>query len=158
MTTWATPAQAGVITNKAVSQEDLDTAQGVIDIYSNVTVEASGSLSDRDIRWLRYALAWQAVWQASRVDFGSGMDVDQVTQDGHTFSKGYHDAHILAPLARRALFKLSWNKSRTLDPLAPEEAVQLKYGGFDGQDWGGPRSGVSGNEEWLDDSHPWEPM
>lgn len=160
MTTWATPAEAGVITNKSVSQEDLDTAQGVIDLYSNVSIEASGAVGNRNLRWLKYAVSWQAVWQAARVDYGTAMDVDQVTQDGHTFSKGNVDAHILSPVARRALRKLSWNKTRTLDPLSPDEAIALKYGGYsgDGLDWGGPRSGVSGNEEWLDDFSRWEPM
>lgn len=162
MTTWATPAEAGVITNKSVSQEDLDTAQAVIDMYSNVSIAASGSVGVRNLRWLKYAVSWQAVWQAARVDYGTGMDVDQVTQDGHTFSKGNADAHILSPIARRALFKLSWNKSRTIDPLSPDEALALKYGiyngGDDGWDWGGPRIGVTGDEEWLDDISRWEPM
>lgn len=155
MTAWATPAEAAAITNKAVSQDELDSAQVTIELFSNTTVAASGSISARDARWLRYAVSWQAVWQAARVDFGTEMDVDQVTQDGHTFSKGYRDAHILSPMARRCLMKVSWNKSRTLDPLSPEEAVALKYGGGD---WGGPQEGVIGSEEWLDDSHGWEPM
>lgn len=154
MTAWSTPAQAAAITNKAVSQDELDSAQVVIDIYSNVTVEASAGIGARNVRLLRYAVAWQAVWQASRVDFGTGMDVDHVTQDGQTFSKGSADAHLLSPMARKCLFKLSWNKSRTLDPLSQEEAVSLKYGG----DWGGPQPGVSGNEDWLDDQGNWEPM
>lgn len=159
MTAWANPVEASNITNKPVSQEDLDAAQFVIDLYSNVTIEASGGVGAKNLRWLKYAVSWQAVWQSSRVDFGNEMDVTQVTQDGHTFSKGNNDAYILSPIARRALFKLSWNKTRTIDPLSAEDAVQLKYGLNEGDlDWGGPRTGVSGNEEWLDDQHPWEPL
>lgn len=154
MTAWATPSQAAAITNKAVSQDELDSAQAVIDIYSNVTVAASAGIGVRNLRLLSYAVSWQAVWQASRVDFGTGMDVDQVTQDGQTFSKGNADAHLLSPMARKCLSKISWNKTRTLDPLSPDEAIALKYGG----DWGGPRPGVSGDEEWLDDQGDWEPM
>lgn len=155
MTAWATPAQASAITNKPVSQEDLDAAQVVIDLFSNATIEASASIGAKNLRWLRYAVSYQAIWQAARVDFGTEMDVTQVTQDGHTFSKGNAASYELAPLARRALFKLSWNKTRTMDPLSPEEAIALKYGG---SDWGGPQLGVEGNEEWLDDSHGWDPM
>jgi hypothetical protein len=157
MTAWATPVEASIITNKAVSQEDLESAMSVIDLYSNASIEASGNVGARNLRWLKVAVSWQAVWQAARVEYGVNMDVDQVTQDGHTFWKGYEDAHLLAPLARRALFKLSWSKTRTIDPLSPDEAVGLKYGGG-GLDWGGPRSGVSGDEEWLDNQHGWEPM
>lgn len=147
--TWALPAEAQSITNKPVSQEDLDSAQTVIDLYSNVTPFASGSLSDRDIRWLKYAVSWQAVWQGARVGFGEEKDIDQVTQDGMTYMKGNADAHVLSPIARRALFRLSWNKARTLDPLSQEEALYMKTGVL----WN-----ADVTQEWTDEFQRWEPM
>jgi hypothetical protein len=34
--------------------------------------------------------------------------------------------HILGPLAKKALTKLSWMRTRTIDPLTPEQALALR--------------------------------
>lgn len=149
--TWVTGAEASAITNQTVSSNDVDAAHPVIELYSNITTEASATLKPSDLRLLRYAESWQAYWQATQIDVLSRMDADNISQDGVAYSKGNEDALILAPLARRCLLQLSWRRSRTILPLTPEQALRLR--GFRS-----PDTDLTGAEEWLDDRQSWAPL
>lgn len=149
--TWVTGAEATTITGVTVTDEQVAAAHPIIEIFSDVTTAASGSLKPRDLRMLRYAEAYQARWMPTRVDYGSEVDVDQLSQDGISFVKDGPDALILAPLAKRCIHRLSWMRSRTLLPLTPAQALRLR--GFLT-----PETALSGAEEFLDDYQDWEPM
>jgi hypothetical protein len=152
MTSWITPTEATDITNVAeVTAEQISAAQVVIEIYGGVTTAASAALKPRDLRLIRYAVAYQAVWMPSQVDLLTRMDVDNVNQDGIEYSKGDPDAHILAPLAKQCLLRLSWRRTRSLLPLTPEQALRLR--GFLT-----PGTTLTGAEEFLDDRQTWSPM
>jgi hypothetical protein len=151
MATWVTGAEASDITAKTVTDEQVTAAHPIIEIFSNVTSDASAALKPRDVRLLRYAEAYQAAWMPSQVDFTSRMDVDDVDQDGISYSKSDGDAFVLAPLAKRCILRLSWMKSRTVHPLTPEQAARLR-GVLT------PDLQLAGTEEWLDDRQTWEPL
>lgn len=152
MTSWITPTEATDITNAAeVTAEQISAANFVIDIFAGVVVAAAASLKPRDLRMLKGATAYQAVWQRDQIDFLDRMDVDNLNQDGIEYSKGNPDAHILAPLARMCLGQLSWRRSRSLLPLTPGQALRLR--GFLA-----PGTQLTGAEEFLDDRETWTPM
>lgn len=149
--TWCTPTQAQEITNGTVTQAELDAAYQIVELFSNVTTDAETQLKPRDLRNLRKAEAFQAVWMRAQVDYMTRTDVDRVNQDGVSFSKADGDAHTLGPLAKLALQHLSWRQTRTMDPLTPEQALYLR----------GVRTVdtmYTGNEEWLDERDSWGPL
>ncbi len=123
---WATPAEASGITGVTVTQAQLDTANAVIEIYVGVTTAALDNLRPRDVRLLKKGESFQAAWQASQVDYTGRSDTDLVSQDGLQFSKGDPDMHVLAPLAKAAISRLSWRRSRSLVPLTPQQALALR--------------------------------
>src|SRR5690606_28861439 len=101
---WATAEQASEITGKTVTEEDLAVAQPVIDIFSGVVEEQADRLKAKDLRMLRYAVSYQAVWMKGNAGALTGSDVQSATQDSVSFTRfdeGNDDATVLAPLARR---------------------------------------------------------
>lgn len=123
---WATPAEALGITGESVTQAKLDQAYQVVELYTGVTTDALSNLRPRDLRLLKQAEAYQAAWLARQVDYLGRSDFDLVSQDGLQYSKGDRDAHELAPLAKAAISRLSWRRSRTVVPLTPEQALALR--------------------------------
>lgn len=151
MSTWVTAEEATDITNVSVTSGQVAAAHPIIEIFTNITTAASGSLKPHDLRMIRYAEAYQARWMPTRPDYGSEVDVDNVTQDGVAFTKDGDDAMLLAPLASRCIRRLSWMKSRTMLPLTPHQAFRLR--GFLT-----PETQLTGGEEFLDDYQSWTPM
>ncbi len=114
MASWTTEAEVLALTGTTVTAAQLTHAQGVIDLFAGVTLAALPNLSPRNIRLLKLAAGYQAAWQVAQVDVPSRTEVQQVQQDGVSFSTGHPDALVLAPLARRALAQLSWRRNRTV--------------------------------------------
>lgn len=123
---WATPAQALTITRKTVTQAQLDEAYQIVEIEVGFTTDALTYLKPRDLRLLRQAESYQAVWMAAQVDYYERSDSDLASQDGMQWSKGDPDMHVLAPLAARCLRKLSRRRTRSLEPLTPAQALVLR--------------------------------
>lgn len=111
---WATLVDVVDITrNTRATAEHLAMAASVIEIYSNRTVAASGTIGARDKRWLVTAECWQAAWLASQFGYDSRIAAESVTQDGVIVQhRGQHEED-LAPLAARALKNLSWKGSNS---------------------------------------------
>lgn len=116
---WATTDEASSYVGVQVEQAQLDQAQPIIDIYSNVQWEEdfnTDRLRNRDLHLLKLAVSYQAKWMSDQIDVLNRTDVESVNQDGMSFKNAHSDAQILAPLAKRALDKLSWRKARTIQP------------------------------------------
>lgn len=124
--TWATPQEASNITGQSLTQSQLNVAYHVVELYAGVIVDARAALTNRDLRLLKKGEAYQAAWMAGQIGLMDRSDADLVSQDGLQYSKGDQDMHILGPLAKKALMKLSWARTRTWDPLTPEQAVALR--------------------------------
>ena len=115
--TWASTADVQDITGVTVTDAQLRRAQYVIDIVSGRTYEIRPLLVQenrtRDLRWLKQAVAYQAAWMISQPDMFTRMNVTSVNQDTSQAQMGA-SALTLAPLARRALNRVSWKGTRSL--------------------------------------------
>jgi uncharacterized iron-regulated membrane protein len=116
---WATEAETLALTGVTVSTSVLAQAQGVIELFSGMTEDNTTELAGANARMLRVAVAYQAAWMTSQIDVTSRTDVAQFEQDGARFTAGGADALILAPLARRALDRLSWLRRRSARSVRP---------------------------------------
>lgn len=148
MATWATPAEASTITGKTVYQSDLDAAQSIIDLFTDIHIGIASELQPRSLRILKQAVSWQAVWQREQGGTGDdntfGIDTTEKTSEtlgDYSYSKGSpgsgsggstEDQAILSPIAQRWITKLNWKRTRTIDPLTATERVLLEDGDLDG--------------------------
>lgn len=152
MSTWdVTTAMVFEVTKRTVSDDDILMAGEIIDLYSNRTQEASGSMRTRDITWLKKAVCWQAVKCNEEPDLASKMMVQEFTQDGVNVKlsgdgKGGAEWYaMLNPFAARALKNLSWKGTRSL--AIPRSDVPL-----------GPVVGYDFLNESSDNYGRWEPI
>ena len=106
-------------------------------------------VKNRDARLLKKAVIYQAAWMQSKPALFERSDVDLVIQESLQFTKADQDTHVLAPLAKTAIMQLSWRRSRTIDPLTPDQALAIR-GKRTAETHGKSRSGPSGSS--------WEPM
>lgn len=111
---WCTVANVNELTGKIVTEEQRNQAAATIELHVGL-IEAVErvDVSDRDRYWLKLATCYQAAWLAAQADLFERNDVSSAGQDGEnaTFRP---DAHTLAPLARKAIKRLSWRGPRTL--------------------------------------------
>ena len=108
------------VTGQTLTAASIGLAQQVLNMYSNYTPEASGfNMQPFDLMWLRYGLAYQAVWMSQQPGLLYRAEVDSISQDG--LSTHFTDPRniMLAPLALRSLKQLSWQKSRSLRVRTP---------------------------------------
>lgn len=123
---WGTPAEALSVTGEEITQVQLDMASSLLEIFVGVVDTASSNLSGRDLRLLKKAEAYQAAWMSAQVDLFGRSDTTLVVQDGLQYSKGDQEMHILAPLAKASIMRLSWMRTRTIEPLTPAQALALR--------------------------------
>ncbi len=117
MSNWATIADVQLYTGIAVSQENIDSSQFMVEMFTDVeyndTVDASGNalVSSRDLRYLKMAVAYQAAWMIDRPDLFTHVDIGSINQDGIFFVYKNENAGLLAPMTRRAIARLTWKRS-----------------------------------------------
>jgi hypothetical protein len=125
LTPWATIADVATLTGKTVTQQQRDQAAATIELHIGLieAVERT-DLSDRDRYFLKLATSYQTAWLAAQPDAFERNDVSSAGQDGEsaTFRA---DAHTLAPLARKAIKRLSWRGPRALIPAATDARGRL---------------------------------
>ena len=141
--TWATPAEASAITGVTLYQADLNTAQSIIDLFTDIHYGLKDSLQPRTLRILKQAVSWQAKWQKEQGvdDFGTGTEKQSETLGDYSYTNGSgrsgsggssEDSAMLAPIAQRWITKLNWKRTRTIDPLTPSEKVLVENGDLEG--------------------------
>lgn len=109
---WATEDDVVTVTGREASVENLALAQTMIETFAGTTELASDAdlIASRNLRMLRNAVAFQAIWLDSHPDVLDAMDVQGVSQDGLNAQYAYANAHLLAPMAQRCLDRLSWRR------------------------------------------------
>lgn len=109
---WATDEDVVAITGREATQESLAAAQVIVEIFSGTTELASDDelIASRNLRHLKTAVAFQAVWLDAHPDVLEAMDVEGVSQDGLNATYANANAHLLAPLANRCIARLSWRR------------------------------------------------
>ena len=138
---WATVADVQSLTGKVVTDQQRNEAAATIELHIGLieSVERT-DISERDRYFLKQATCYQAAWLVAQPDLYERNDVGQAAQDGESASFR-PDAHTLAPLARKAIKRLSWRGPRTL--IVPA---------------GDPRTGrrLDTTSEEYDDSLAWK--
>lgn len=135
----ATPQDVQTIAGRTVTVEEITRAEMHLELFHGVIVDRP-DISDRDREWLKRAVAYQAAWMQGHPDLYEREDVTSVSQDGESAAFRNVDAHLLAPLARKALRRLSWKGRAVLLPGSPSRV----------------RPNVL--SESFDDSLPWKPL
>lgn len=142
MTNWAETADVASLTGATVTDADIAKAQGIITLFVEVTPDSAfdsdgdstGMISPKNLRLLKMATAYQTAWMAEHPDVFTSIDASSYSEDGLSITQSNSSAHVLAPLARRAIYRLTWmrpNRSiRVGKGLNPEFAPAL-YGGRD---------------------------
>lgn len=113
-TTWATTADVLSLTGKTVTDEQLAQANSVVEVRGGRLYSISATrIGARNTEWLKRAVAYQAAWMLRQPDYFGRMDVTAISQDGR--SSTLRDGGMeLAPLARVALNRCSWMRSRSM--------------------------------------------
>lgn len=114
LTPWATIADVQDLTGKIVTQAQRDQAVATLELHIGL-IEAveREDITARDRYWLKLATCYQTAWLKAQPDLFERNDVASASQDGES-ANFRPDAHTLAPLARKAIKRLSWRGPRTL--------------------------------------------
>ena len=126
-----TPEEIANATNLSATDQDVQTAQDVIEVFcgrdlSDVLVV--DELSASDLRRLRLAVQWQAVYLAAHPDILTREVVKRASANGASIERDGDG--ILSPLAARYLKSCSWSAGSagldvaTLRPALPYRRVQ----------------------------------
>mgnify|MGYP001613509152 CR=1 FL=1 len=140
---WASADDVLTYTGEEASDGEVLRAQALIELFSGATYDAVVD-SPRNLRHLKLAVAYQTAWMKYHPDIFLNVDVDSVSQDGHSHTPAHENAALCAPLATRCLRRLTWVQR----PLR----VRKRYGAYDYEDAGSRDSAVA------DDSRYWIPM
>lgn len=131
---WATITDVSNITGKTATLAQLQQAQFIIMIFTDISPDSSfqssgvatGLISTKNLRYLKFAVAYQTAWMLDHPDVFTNIDATNVSEDGLSFTQAHENAAILAPLARRSIKRLTWmrpNRSirigKKLDPAFP---------------------------------------
>jgi hypothetical protein len=116
---WAVLGDVVTITGKTLpvtadGDEIMAAANSHVTIYCNRTPDASASISNRDLYWLKAAVCWQAAWLPGQPGYETRSTVRQESGDGTSYTVASEAQINLAPMAARALKNLSWKAARTL--------------------------------------------
>lgn len=132
--TWCTADDVTLYTGAQVTAAQLAQAQAAIDVAAGRSIDVYSSLRARDLYYMKLAAAYQCAWMAAQPDMFTRTEVKQSTGDGMSVQFG-DGALVLAPLARRALRRVSWRRSRSVravsrtDVLLMEDEQWQPYGG-----------------------------
>lgn len=146
---WATTSDVTAYTGLSATAAQVEQAQAVIEVFADTTTAAStaGNISEKNLRLLKQAVAYQAAWIAQRPDAFTTLDTTQIQQDGVAATFTHHNALVLAPLAKRCIDRLSWKRIRP-----------LRIGRMRGAGSGIPRR-MNRTSAVADDDDPrWQPM
>jgi hypothetical protein len=125
---WATIPDVLSVTGKTVTQEEVDRAHFVVEIHvSRTQGTPADALTARDEYWLKQAVAYQTAWMKAQPDFYERIEVITLLQDGVEVRDLPPDALTLAPMARRAIRRLSWRKSRSVHVVSELERAAAMY-------------------------------
>lgn len=113
---WATTSDVATYTGITVTAAQVDQAQAVVELFVDTTEVAStvGLISQKNVRLLKMAVAYQAAWITQHPDWATNMDTTNVSQDQVSATWAHANAGVLAPLAKRCIDRVSWRRIRPL--------------------------------------------
>ena len=118
-TGWATPADVLSLTGTTPGQPVVDQANAMIEVAAGrIYTDAIAHTGSRDVEWMRRAVSYQAAWIPSQPDIYGRLELQAVSATGRPVPI-VPTALTLAPLAKRALNRVSWVRSRSLHVRSP---------------------------------------
>ena len=121
---WATVAETLTYTGITVGADTLASAQAMIEIFADVTEEANDNISTKNLRLLKMAVAYQAAWITDHPDVFTHIDISTLLQDGVQYNVLHANSGVLAPMARRALDRLTWRRNRSMRVRRPRRYTE----------------------------------
>jgi hypothetical protein len=112
---WANAADVTTLTGRTATEADVAMAEATLATLHGLIPGVVRTITNRDRYWLKLATAYQAAWAVANPDLFERLDVTSASQDGQS-ANFKPDALVVAPLARRALKRLSWRGTRTIGP------------------------------------------
>lgn len=123
-TPWATVTQINNAIGKVVTEVTRNLAAQSIELHTGLIEEVErADISTRDRYWLKLAVCYQAAWLLTQPDYLERLAVSSASQDGQSAAAGNADWLTLAPLARKALKRLSWRGTRTVNTQSDQRTV-----------------------------------
>lgn len=153
-TTWCTAADVLQLTGVTVDLPQVYIANATLELHlgrtyvelvSNPDNGGKVKVGRRDIEWLRRACAYQCAWIAGQPDLFRRLDADAVPAGGGRPIVLKDRGLTLAPLARKALERVTWLRSRSLHVRSPFE---------DGLGGINPNPDAESNDQY----EPWSPL
>lgn len=140
-TLWASVADITAATGVTVNASTRSIAANAIELTTGLieAVERT-DISDRDRYWLKLAVCYQAAWIVAQPDYLERNAIASASQDGQAVTGGNPDWLVLAPLARKALKRLSWRGVRTVSTQPGRRVV------------------VNVNDDDYEDTLDWSPV
>lgn len=143
MPNWATVPQVQALTGATVSALTLSMAKNAVEMTTGLIEDVERpDLTNRDRYWLRMAVCYQAAWLNAQPDYLERNSISSASQDGQSVTGGNADWLVLAPLARKAIKRLSWRGVRSIVP-GKDDTVSL--------------AGLNPDSDTYDDRLPWSP-
>jgi hypothetical protein len=119
---WATAENVFTDVGVVPTDSNLALANGTIETMSGAIFGIHEVTRATDRHWLRLAVGYQAAWIAETPGFTGRADASAISSDGDSVTLK-PDGAVLAPLARRALKRLSWQGSRTRGTVGRRDRV-----------------------------------
>lgn len=123
---WATLDDVETFTGASVTTAQLAQAQAIIDMFAGRTYDAQPRTGARDQYWLKLTVCYQAAWLTAQPDLFQRIDLAAITMGSRAVALK-DDSLRIAPLAAKALSKVSWMRGRSLHVQSP---FTDSYGGL----------------------------
>lgn len=117
---WASVDDVATYTGLTATADQLTRAQAIIDMFAGRTYDAQPRTGTRDQYWLKLAVAYQAAWLTAQPDLYQRIDLAAITMSNRAVALK-DDSLRIAPLAAKALSKVSWLRGRSLHAQSPFE-------------------------------------
>ena len=125
---WATVQDVDDLTGVTVTDPQIAIAQAIIEIHVARTEDVpADTITARDVQWLKRAVAYQTVWVNANPDLFTRIEHVTILQDGVEVRDLPPDALTLAPLAKKAIRRLSWMKTRSIHTPSHFEQAAVTY-------------------------------
>lgn len=115
---WAQAADVLTYTGVTVTDAGVMQAQAIVDMFTARTYDALPRIGTRDLYWLKLAVSYQAAWMLSQPDLYSRLDFATISAGSRPVELK-EDTLRIAPLASKALKRVSWLRSRSLHVRSP---------------------------------------
>lgn len=109
-----TPSEVATLTGATVTAGEVSVAEAVIEVHAGRNASVWPHLGAGDLRVLKLAVAFEAVWLQAHPEALGSMDVSSASQLDQSLTPRDVTALTLSPLARRTLKRLSWRGIRSV--------------------------------------------